>query len=235
MGRPAGIAITTAAALTAALALAPTAAGAPSVTLDRGCYAQGDMITQNGTGFAPGANVVETVSFEPFGGGDPLGSLLAPAVSADASGAFERRISAPGLRKASHRRERAVSEFADQALPGSAAEASWTLSAWGIEVTGWPGGRGKRGRALRVDTWGWAARGRVLRAHYFRKGAHVKTVRIGRLKGACRDLDKEVRQFDFAGARPGDWKVYFSATRRLDRQADAWFLYKVALPPSKKK
>ena len=221
------IATPVAAALAATLVLAPAAAAA-EVELDRRCYAPGDVITQRGSGFGPGAQVSERLSFASLAG-DPLGSLSAPSVEADADGAFTRRIGAPALRRESHRREKATSTFTGDA-GGEAATARWTLTGWGIEVSGWTGGKAKRGRRIRVETWGWTTNGRKLFAHYFRSGGRVATVRVGRLTGPCRDLDAEVRSFRFDGVRPGAWKVYFSATRRFDRQADGWFSYNVTVP-----
>jgi hypothetical protein len=226
------IATPVAAALVAGAALAP-AASAAEVELDRGCYAEGDVITQKGSGFTPAAQVMERLSFATLAG-DPLGSLSAPAVTADEQGTFTRRIGAPDLRRKSHRREKATSTFTDQ-VGGAAVTARWTLTDWGIQVGGWPGGKARKGRRIHVDTWGWTTNGRKLFAHYFRGGEKVKTARVGRLKGPCRNLDKRVRSFAFAGARPGDWKVYFSATRKLDRQADAWFVYNVRVAAKKKK
>jgi hypothetical protein len=232
MGPIARIATSAAAALAATAASAPLA-GAAEVTLDRRCYAEGDVITQTGAGFAAAAQVSERLTFASLAG-DPLGSLSAPAVTADTDGAFTRRIGAPGLRRDSHRREKATSTFSDQA-GGEPATVRWTLTGWAIEVAGWTGGKATKGRRIRVDTWGWTDNGRRLFVHYFRAGQKVKTQRIGRLRGPCRDLEQRVRSFDFAGARPGAWKVYFSATRRLDRQADAWFSYDVTVVERRKK
>ena len=226
------IATHAAAALAASAMLAPAAALAAEVDLDRGCYAKGDVITQTGTGFTPATQVQERLSFSSLGG-DPLGSLLAPAITADATGGFVRRIGAPGLRRDKHRRERATSTFTDQTTLGEPATARWTLTGWGIEVTGWPGGEARPGRRMRVDTWGWTTNGSKLFAHYFRGGEKVETVKVGRLRGPCRNLDKRVRQFGFDGVKAGSWKVLFSATRNLDRDADAWFSYDVSVPKRK--
>jgi len=233
MGPIARIVTPAATALAVTAALAPAAAAAAEVQLDRGCYAQGDVITQTGSGFTPAAPVMEQLSFTTLDG-DPLGKLTAPAVTADAQGAFSRRIGAPDLRRKSHRREKAKSTFTDQ-IGGATVTARWTLTGWGIEVGGWTGGKTRTGRRIRVDTWGWTTNGRKLFAHYFRGGEKVRSVRVGRLKGPCRNLDRRVRSFAFAGARPGDWKVYFSARRRLNRAADAWFAYNVTVQRPKKK
>jgi hypothetical protein len=213
--------------LAAALAVPAAAEATPSVTMDKACYAPGDMITQRGTGFTPGAEILESLALLDPETSDRFGQLVAPPVTADAHGSFLRRIAAPPLARAADRREKAVSAFTDQGQP--AAAAAWTLTAWRVDVRQWMAGRANPGRTMLVDAYGWTS-GTSLYAHYYRGRAAVKSVRLGALRGSCGDMRKRVLQFPFRRPRRGRWTVYFSATRRLDKRTDPFWFYKVRVP-----
>jgi hypothetical protein len=209
------------------------AQGDPSVIFDQPCYTPGDAITETGSGFSPNAQIFELASFSSEDNSALLGALSAPIVAADATGAFTRRLDAPSLRRPSDRRENAFSSFTDQANPAVPAFAQWTLSGWDLRIDAWHSGKGRPGKSMRIDTWGWVGAGDTLFAHYFRAAKPVKTVRIGGLTGPCGDLNVKRRQFPFRSVKPGRWTVYFSATRVLDKANDPWMVYKLAVGKSR--
>ena len=72
----------------------------------------------------------------------------------------------------------------------------------------------------------------TLYAHYYRNLKRVKSVTIGALTGDCHDLRKRVRQFPFANAKSGNWRVYFTGTRIHDKRRDTTLYYNVRIPKS---
>jgi hypothetical protein len=214
-------------AVEAAAASAAAASGA-TVALDRSCYTPGEPITQTGSGFTPGADVVEALTLRNPISGESSGPYYAPPVKADPHGAFTRRLRAPEMSDRETRREHAFGSFTDQADPQTNwSSVRWTLSAWDVEIARWTSGRAKLNGWMVVDTYGWTSAGTTLYAHYHRDKVPVARVRIGALRGACGDLRKRVRQFPFSGARPGRWTVFFSANRKLDRRKDRWISYTI--------
>ena len=83
---------------------------------------------------------------------------------------------------------------------------------------------------MTIDTYGWTADGDTLYAHYYSGTTHVRTARIGAVTGPCGDLPKTVRQFPFRRVRAGQWRVFFSATRVLDKQRDNWIRRTIVVP-----
>jgi hypothetical protein len=211
----------------AALCLAApgSASAAPTVTVDRACYAPGDEIVETGTGLAPNSTIDETLSLLPFGGNatDALDTLTAPPVAADAQGSFDRVLRAPDLARYGDGKETAHAAFVDQAnpQPSPLATAQWTLSVWDVWIRAWAHGTANPRRSMVVQTSGWTYDGPTLYAHYSRGGTVVKDVRIGTLQGPCGDLTRRMRQFPFGHVRPGIWKVYFSGHRVFDKRDDS--------------
>jgi hypothetical protein len=217
-----------------AAALAGAApAGAATVTVDRTCYSPGELISELGRGFAPGAQIVESLNGTAAGPGAPvvLGTLTAPPVTADVDGFFARRMRAPELWRARDRREQMVAAFADQATPAAPpATVQWTLSRWAVTIAAWRNGRGDPAKRMLVDTYGWTSVTGTLYAHYFRSGKPVGRIRIGALRGACGDLRTTVRQFPRGAGRPGSYTVYFTNARTFDRELDVYLRKTVRVP-----
>jgi hypothetical protein len=214
------------------LAFPVQAIAAPEVRLDRRCYSPGEAITQTGSGFTPGAEVVESLTLVDPRTGQLLWRGFADPVTADGQGAITNRIAAPRLARRRDRREAAFSSFTDQADPeNKVAFVQWILSDWSIRIRAWARGNGKARGAMVIDTYGWTSEGPSLYAHYYRGRALIKDVKVGALGGPCGDLRKRVRQFPFRGVRPGRWTVYFSATRRLNRRNDAFFFFRLRVRP----
>jgi len=212
------------------LLLGPPPGLAAEVAFDAACYSTGDPIAQTGRGFTPNRDVAESLSLFDQRTGRVLRTLFAPLVTAGPQGEFFRRARAPALARRNDRREGAISTFTDQADPDNTAVVQWTLSDWFVDIRAWVRGRGKPRGHMVVDAYGWTFLDPTLWAHYFRRGSLVKTVRIGTLTGPCRDLRKRVRQFPFRRVRPGIWSVFFSTTRRFDRQNDPFWGYRVRVP-----
>jgi hypothetical protein len=226
--RSASLIVTAIALAAPAVAPAQIPPGTASVRLDRACYTPGDTITATGTGFTPGAQVSEAVNLLAGTAQTPLGTLLEPVVTTASNGMFTRQVKAPNLVRVDDERERATSVFADAAKTASV---PWTLSEWALNVPQWEGdGIANPRRTMTVEALGWTDLGPTLYAHYFHAGTRVKTVRIGRLTGDCRDLRKRVHQFPFKAVAAGRWAVYFSTTRRLDRENDAYFWMNLRVP-----
>ena len=220
------------AAVVALVVFAAPAAADPAVTLDRTCYAPGDTITRTGSGFTPGAQVTESVAFQtqelPT---IALGSVTGPTIAANPQGAFKNMVSAPRLRRETKDyTETAIDTFTDPANPAKPAVVQWTLSAWSMSVPAWSRRAARVGQPMTVYAYGWTSTGTTLYMHYFRATKRYKTVRVGRLGGPCGDLAKHVTQFPFAHPKPGNWKVFFSTTKVLDKQGDAWIALKVRVP-----
>ena len=216
---------------TAALAVVPAGAqAAATVELDRTCYAPGDTITETGSGFTPNAAVPETLTWlegsQTLAGPSPL-----KPITADGRGAFSTTQRAPVLKRARDLQEQVVSTFTDSALGAAAPpfQVKWTLTRWVLLIPEWSDRIANPGRSMRVETVGWTTLTGTLWAHYYRGLTPVRSVAIGRITGDCGDVVKRVTQFPFSGPKKGSWKVFLSNTQVLDKQHDAWFLYKVAV------
>jgi hypothetical protein len=214
-----------------ALAVAASASADPVVTVDRTCYSPGDTITRTGSGFTPGAQVTESVAFQTDElPAISLGSLSGPSIPANAQGAFKETISAPKIRRPTKDfTERAIDTFTDPNNPSKPAVVQWTLSAWEVGIPAWRR-TARVGQPMTVYAYGWTSSGTTLYMHYYLAAKHYKTVRVGRLTGACGNLAKHVEQFPFAHVKRGEWKVFFSTTKALDKQGDAWIAVKVRVP-----
>ena len=73
---------------------------------------------------------------------------------------------------------------------------------------------GRPGRVRTIEASGYLT-GKltsVLYAHYIRPNGTVKTVRVGRLSGACGGLKKRFREFDFRPVAAGTYRVTFDTS-----------------------
>jgi hypothetical protein len=218
-------------ALGVALAAVPATAGAATVTLDRSCYAEAELMARTGAGFAPDGSVHESLIVRDPDSSEVLDSFVgAVPIATDGAGAFTHVVHAPTLSERAVRREAATSTFTDDA--GTTATAEWTLSGWDMDIPRWSRGKAKPRKRMTVEAWGWTtAPSSTLYAHYVRRGKRAKTVAVGELAGPCGDLTASLRQFPFKPVRSGTWKVYFSATETLDKVDDDWIRYKVRVKP----
>ena len=190
-------------ALLAATALAaPAAAQAATLTasVTKPCYGTNDRVPLAAAGFTPGGTV--TVK---------QGNIfLSPSPVADATGAFSGSAGVQPIRPNEVIAPYSATDTTNPAIVASTQPIrfSRTLIA----------GRkaGDNGLVQRIRTRGFTTGPKVMWAHVRRSGRNIKTVRIGRLKGACRTLSVK-RRFFSRGARPGKYQVYFDTFRRYKK------------------
>jgi hypothetical protein len=157
---------------------------------------------------------------------DVLDQMFALPVVTDAAGNFQRGMSTPDLARPTDRRETATATFTDTASAEPPSVTQWTLS--GFDFTGGPLGRITKRTKLALETWGWTTAGDKLYVHHFRGGTRVASTEVGALVQPCGDLATTLNLFP-PKARPGRWRLIFSATPVLNRKTDAWFSFKVRL------
>lgn len=181
------------------LLIAPTAAGAQALSLDsdRPCYRGNQVISLTGSGFTPDGDVALSV------GGQQLGIGMA-----DYDGVFSARVRAPALPFAE-----VVLRFTatDQTYLLNRASSDVRLTSFGVRVTP---STGDPARPRRIRARGFFG-GRTLYAHV-RRGDRVRSLRVGRLSGACRRIDVTRRLFP-PGVDPGAYKLDFDTNPRFVR------------------
>ena len=206
-------ALRTAGLCLAALLVGPTAASAQGLALepDRGCYAPNQLIELTGYGFTPDSEVAL------HGGGLPLGWGFA-----DYDGIFRAEVRAPAL------------PFPEAELRFTAIDGTYRLNRAStyVRLTSVGVRIGRRSQSpsapLRIRARGFFG-GRTLYAHV-RRGERVRTVRVGRLRGACRRLAVSRRLFGPA-ARAGSYRVHFDTVRRYARDPGRRVTYSVRIDP----
>jgi hypothetical protein len=197
-------------ALLTALA-APAAATAQNVVLepDRGCYGAEQVITLTGYGFTPDGDVALSAE------GQQLGIGIA-----DYDGIFSASLRAPGIPFA----EMGLRFTAtDQTYLLNRASAVVRLTALGVGVTPTTG---DPARVRRIRARGFFG-GRALYAH-IRRGERARTVRVGRLRGACRALNVRRRLFP-PSVDPGAYTLRFDTSRRPARHGGPSITYAVRI------
>jgi hypothetical protein len=198
-------------ALLAACLMTPASASAQYVDLeaDRACYAPGEMVSLTGYGFTPDGDVALSA------GGAHLGFGIA-----DYDGLFRATMRAPrlpfsqvGLRFTA----------TDQTYRLNRASTEIQLTSLGVRVTP---ATGDPTRPRRIRARGFFG-GRTLYAHV-RRGDRVRSLRLGRLTGACRRINVTRRLFP-AGVDPGAYKLDFDTNPRFLGEADSQISYAVRI------
>jgi hypothetical protein len=227
--------------LVACAAAAPAVARArPAVQADHPCYRPGDDITLTGSAFTANAEVAFIFDLSGKNGRNLLFSD--PNPSTDAAGGVRATYRVPELASSDDRREQLFITANDQAKLGpdgpigppeeSFANATTELSQWDVLADAWVDGQGDPRRAMHIEAFSWTHE-KTLWAHYFRGTKRIKTVRIGALQGACRDLTKRVRQFPFRPVAAGSWTIYFSGSQFFDK-SKPWIRFpRVRVPAGK--
>jgi hypothetical protein len=180
---------------------APAGASAATIAPDpaKPCYREGETLFLNGTGYTP--NTV--VSFTRDGTPVPTTS---PVVS-DASGNFSSTLRLPSLTSGQLRLTYVGTDTVNAA---NVAQVQLLVSA--VDVTLSPED-GAPNRLLTLTGRGFTT-GRTLWAHIKRKGGRkARTMRLGRLKGACRTIRVKRRLFPPSPAF-GEYRVQFDTFRR---------------------
>ncbi|HEV2812337.1 MAG TPA: hypothetical protein VGW10_03705 [Solirubrobacteraceae bacterium] len=212
----------------AALAAAPGVANAAvAVDVNKPCYAEGDEIDVNGSGFTPEGDVRLTLeratgevletSTDPTAG--PDGSLAGGYVVKDETGWFgptQTRFQMT-MRTVDVTREQAGQPASS---PDVGATTSFIFSRWNVGIRA-VGGRIHPARPVSINALGFTTSiRRPLFAHWMRNGTRVHTRRLGVLRGPCGDLRTRLsRGFPFRPVRPGRYEVRFSPSRTNTRRS----------------
>lgn len=188
--------------LLACLVGAPaTSAQYVSLEADRGCYAPHQPISLTGYGFTPDGDVALSA------GGQQLGIGMA-----DYDGVFGASLRAPAFPFPEVEMRFTAT---DQTYLLNRASATVRLTSLGVRVTP---ATGDPARPRRIRARGFFG-GRTLYAHV-RRGDRVRSLRIGRLSGACRRIDATRRLFP-PGVDPGAYTLHFDTSRRFEPGAGA--------------
>jgi hypothetical protein len=190
---------------TAAVALIAPAAASAQATLttspDQPCFGSGDRVNFSGTGFTPGGIVDFTRDGEPVDANPPITALPNGTVNAgltvfNDSGVEQRSYAAT-----------------DRTNPAITAAAPVRVSELDVDMRPLSGAPT---RPRRIAAVGFTA-GQTLWAHIVFRGK-VRNLRIGALKGACRNLTARKRLF---GSNPafGRHLIHFDTSRRFRRRA----------------
>jgi hypothetical protein len=199
-----------------ATALLALAAGGPpgnekaSVTVERGCYAEGDRIALGGAGFEPGAQLALALQR----GRATLRSAAPVADEAGrVSGTFGVEDHTGWFAGGDVWRFRMTLSLADPQRPQDRAQTQFWFSRRTVTVRA-PGGHLQPRRPATIRATGFAAAaGRALYAHWVRDGVRVHTRRLGVLEGVCGTLDVRLaRGFPFTPRPGGRWRVAFNTS-----------------------
>jgi hypothetical protein len=194
--------LSVAAFATAAVALAgPAAASAATLTTSppKPCFGSGDRVNFHGTGFTPNGIVDFTRNGEAVAADPPITALPDGTVNAgltvfNESGVQQRSYAA-----------------VDRTNPALTAAAPVTVSELDVNMRPQSGAPSQ---PRKISAVGFT-QGTTLWAHIVFRGK-VRNVRVGALKGACRDLTRRQRLFG-EDAPSGQHLIHFDTSRRFRR------------------
>jgi hypothetical protein len=186
-----------------ALAAPASAAAQATLTVDgvAPCYREQSTVHLVGGGFTQNGEVVFTRDGSPIG--DPI--------VADPSGALFPQLILPGLVAG---QKRLTYVATDRANPALTAQVSLLVTATDVGLR--PEG-GAPNRLLTINARGFFG-GSTLYAHVVRTGRHrgrTRNMRIGRIKGTCKQVEARRRLFS-KGTAPGKYRVQFDTFRRFN-------------------
>ena len=184
---------------------APAAASAATLTVEpsKRCYREQDTVFLTAQGYTPSGFVDFTRD-----------GVLIERLQADANGTITGNLTLRGLLSG----QRVLTYMGtDVANPSNTAQVSLLTTA--TDVTVRPVG-GVPHRLMTIRGRGFFG-GRTVWAHVVRLGrgaraSAVRTVRIGRVRGACKKVKAKRRLFR-QGAAPGRYRVQFDGFRRYRR------------------
>jgi hypothetical protein len=193
-------------AVLALVAPACASAAVVGVLPKRPCYRAGQELFFNGIGFSPSAGVSIA------SGGAAIGSL-----TTNAQGVFAGEL-IPGLRTGESVKTYTATDRANPALTASVA---LRVSALDVKVRP---RSGRPGRKVRVRARGFTS-SETLYSHVVR-GRYRRTVRVGRLKGACHT--KKARKRLFSRRTPtGSYIVQFDGRRKYRKKTKVKVRFRV--------
>ena len=218
--------------LTTALAVPALAAAAPTVNADLPCYSPGQPIGLGGAGYTPAGDVAVLYQLSGAHGSNIVAA--AESVKADAAGGISARLRAPQLASDNDLRENVTLTANDLARMGPSgpigppeetlAATQFVLSAVDVLVGPWLTGHANPRALTTFRVIGFEPYRKVY-AHYFLNGKRIKTVAIGSVSGPCGDLTKKVRQFPFRPVPAGRYRIRFTGTSFYDPQG-FWIGYR---------
>ena len=196
------------AAILASLTVAAPAFGqGATLTADpeQACYREEDRIFLIGSGFTPNTGLDFSRDGQPL---EPVEPILA-----DAAGDLRVGLKLSGMLSEQRRFSYMVT---DSLNPLNEAGVELLVTATEVMLTPQ---RGAPNRRLKIAARGFFG-GRTLYAHILRdRSRRVRTLRVGRVRGACRTVTARRRLFP-AGTPPGRYSIQFDTSRRYrDRRA----------------
>ena len=201
-----------AAAVAAFLLLPAAAAQAATVDVPKRCYAEGDAISVNGTGFTPNGDVKLDLERD---SGEVLESSADPVAGADGSVKGDYGVKdETGWFEGTQTRFDMTLRLTDATDQSITASTSFIFSRWNVGISA-PGGKMNPRAPAGILAVGFTnAVGKPLFAHWLRNGKRVFTKRLGVLRGACGDLKVKLsRGFPFRPVQRGNYEVRFSPSR----------------------
>jgi hypothetical protein len=195
-----------AAGLVALVVPATASAASLEVVPKKRCYSSGESVNLLGTAFSPLASASITRD------GSPLGSL-----QTDANGAFNGILT---VAQNSGKKTKTYTAT-DQAVSTLTASAQITVSAVRVDLSP---ANGAPGRRMSVKASGFTT-GKTLWAHVT-KGKSKRTVKIGRLSGACGGLKTRKRLLP-QNAAFGLHTIQFDTFRKYNRKQPVRYRYTI--------
>jgi hypothetical protein len=202
-----------AAVLTSLTLAAPVTAQAAELTVDpqQRCYREDQIVFLPGSGFTPNTPV----------GFSANGKSL-QTVDSDAAGNLLATLE---LREMRSGQERVSFVATDSANPANFAEVELLVTATSIKPF-----RGASNRRLPIVGRGFFG-GSTLWAHIVRDGEkRARTIRIGRVRGACRKVRARRRLFS-AETPPGRYVIQFDTFRRYRDRREIEYEYPLTIAP----
>jgi len=196
------------------LAVAAVSLAAPAVTAAQAslavdevgpCYREQSTVHLIGDGFTQGGNVLLTRD----------GITIGKPLAANAAGQWLPTLQLPGLVAG---QSRLTYVATDQTNPTLTAQVTLLVTATDVSLR--PEG-GAPHRLLRINARGFFG-GRTLYAHVVRSGRKAgrpRNMRIGRIRGACKQVEARKRLFTRDTA-PGKYRVQFDTFRRFKSKRD---------------
>lgn len=189
----------------------------PTVTSTRPCVSAAVGHELTGAGWTPGGEVRLRGRYV-FAG--ESSEAFDETVRVDGTGRFTFTASVPGGEAITVRTEVAAEDLARTAagMPPEQRTAATRYEAtfFGVFYRPWNTdgpATGRPGRVARLEAMGWLGPQRstdTLYAHYFRRGGdRWRTVRVGRLRGACGSLKVRFREFPWRNVRSGTYTIRF--------------------------
>jgi hypothetical protein len=219
--RPARHIVTTAAAL---LSTAAVAHAAPSVSVEKPCYSEGQEMVLSGQGFDPSSELSLDLTLTTQQSGAHRTETFPE--SSDASGVFDASFTTPSLMADQDDTEQIDITVSD--AQHHAASASSKLSIIDAYVAPWESHKANPRKKATFEGWGFGTvGGKKLYAHYVRKGKLRKTVAVGTLTGPCGNISKRMRQFPFRPVKAGTYRIDLDATKKWPNNSPGYTYSKV--------